>query len=82
MLVSKNLGDWFGPVDKARIEKLIANVRNERIPCKEDKRLCGRLSQLVVEFFRNICIPIAGNSNLSKSGIKCLKIVIIHSNRC
>lgn len=45
VLVSKNLGDWFGPVDKARIEKLIANVRNGRIPCKEDKRLCGRLSQ-------------------------------------
>lgn len=45
VLVSKNLGDWFGPVDKARIEKLIANVRNGRIPCQEDKRLCGRLSQ-------------------------------------
>lgn len=35
-----------------------------------------------LEFFRNICIPIAGNSNLSKNGIKCLKIVVIHSNRC
>lgn len=34
----KNLGDWFGPVDKVRIEKLIANIRNGRIPYEEDKR--------------------------------------------
>lgn len=56
----KNLGDWFGPVDKVRIEKLIANIRNGRIPCEEDKRgyiKNYRIAGCELFFFKIICIP-------------------------
>lgn len=75
----KNLGDWFGPVDKVRIEKLIANIRNGRIPYEEDKRgyikkLSHRWLRILfffLSFFKIICIPSSKNSNLSKNDTKC-----------
>lgn len=47
----KNLGDWFGPVDKVRIEKLIANIRNGRIPYEEDKR--GYIKKIIASLVAN-----------------------------
>lgn len=71
----KNLGDWFGPVDKVRIEKLIANIRNGRIPYEEDKRGYIKNYRIVgcefFFFFKIICIPSSENSNLSKNDTKC-----------
>lgn len=71
----KNLGDWFGPVDKVRIEKLIANIRNGRIPCEEDKRgyiKNYRIAGCELFFFSKLfAFQTSENSNLSKNDAKC-----------